>query len=362
MAVLICTSSLVAITSSAAAEFSVTSTADGGPGSLRDAFASASASLEAAEIVLQSDATYVLDDCGQGDLDYTGPGPLTILGNGSAIQQTCAGERVIESDADVVVQDVTITGGDSPGLGGGIEADTSDVTVVRSSVVGNRASIGGGVGAIRVTLAESTVSGNEASTAGGIWADQTLHATNSTISGNEATTAGGGLAIVNTSATLLYSTVVANTAPTGANVQLQDGSDELVSFATVIAGAAGGGADCDIDEGAIVMSQGYNLSSDGSCGFGSGTGDLAAAGDPGLGVLAVNGGPTETHLPDAASPLLDVVDCAAAPQTVSTDQRGVARPQGGLCDIGAVEVESDATPATPAPTPPSTATSPRFTG
>jgi hypothetical protein len=45
---------------------------------------------------------------------------------------------------------------------------------------------------------------------------------------------------------------------------------------------------------------------------------------------------------------------------VTTDQRGVTRPQGGGCDIGAVEVEVTGGPDTPVPDP--LVGSPRFTG
>jgi predicted outer membrane repeat protein len=70
--------------------------------------------------------------------------------------------------------------------------------------------------------------------------------------------------------------------------------------------------------------------------FSSGVGNLAA--DPLLGVLGDNGGATPTMLPAAGSAAIDAGgsgDCPAA------DQRGVARPQGPRCDIGAVEVEVD---------------------
>ena len=57
-------------------------------------------------------------------------------------------------------------------------------------------------------------------------------------------------------------------------------------------------------------------------------------GNPPLGPLASHGGPTQTLLNSTGSPALDGVDCTAAP---GTDQRGVVRPQGARCDIGAVE-------------------------
>lgn len=338
----------------------VSTTADGGAGSLRAAFAQASGNAEADEIVLQPGATYVLDDCAEGDLDHTAADDLTVTGNGATVEQTCAGERVIESDSDLDLLDVTLTGGDAAGaLGGAVEADTSSVTATRVTVRGNGASTGGGIAAIRVTLAESTVSDNAAtSTGGGVWADQTVDAVNTTIAGNEAGTSGGGVVVVNDTATLTDVTLAGNTAPTGANVELQPGSDALVAFGTVVADPTGG-TDCAVAPGAVTTSLGSNLSSDGTCGFGAGPADQAGAGDPLLGPLAAQGGPTETRVPQPGSPLLDAAVCADAPVAVPTDQRGVTRPQGPACDVGAVEVEvlgpPDPDPVPPPDSGPSTA-------
>ena len=58
---------------------------------------------------------------------------------------------------------------------------------------------------------------------------------------------------------------------------------------------------------------------------------------------AANGGQTDTAAPVPGSPAIDHGDTAACPPT---DQRGVTRPQGPACDIGAVElVPSIATPS-----------------
>jgi len=57
--------------------------------------------------------------------------------------------------------------------------------------------------------------------------------------------------------------------------------------------------------------------------------------DPKLGLLAHNGGPTETMAIAATSPALDAIPKAAC--AVAKDQRGVPRPQGPSCDIGAYE-------------------------
>jgi len=49
-----------------------------------------------------------------------------------------------------------------------------------------------------------------------------------------------------------------------------------------------------------------------------------------------NGGPTKTMALSASSPALDAGDDATCE---ATDQRGVSRPQGSHCDIGAFELE-----------------------
>lgn len=345
-----------------AATIEVTTTADGGAGSLRDAFAQASVAVEPTEIVLAGATTYLLDDCVEGDLEHTGMQPLTITGSGSTIEQTCGGERVIATEGDLTVVGTTITGGTlDVGIGGGIEADTADVTLMRSSLVGNAAPLGGGVAAIRLTATASTVAGNEATTnGGGIWADQVADLTNSTVTDNVAFGGGGGIAVVNSSVRLLHATVAGNAAPQGANVQLQSGSDDLTSFASVIADPVGG-TDCDIDAGATTISEGYNVETDGSCGFGGMPGDVDGGFPVELGPLADNGGPTETREPLPGSFLIDLVECGYGPIDVDVDQRGFTRNNGTACDVGAVEVQVTAPPTTdpppmsdppPAPAPP----------
>ena len=82
------------------------------------------------------------------------------------------------------------------------------------------------------------------------------------------------------------------------------------------------------------MDGGYNLDNDDSCGL-SATGSITNT-DPLLSSLADNGGETETHALQFDSPALDAIPAANCATTA--DQRGIARPQNGLCDIGAVEM------------------------
>ena len=89
---------------------------------------------------------------------------------------------------------------------------------------------------------------------------------------------------------------------------------------------------------ATIVSLGYNLENGTDCGFKS-TGDLQntspefSSGE----TLQNNGGNTDTLAPEPTSPAVDAIP-AGTPFCNGTDQRGVARPQGAGCDIGAVEL------------------------
>ncbi len=85
----------------------------------------------------------------------------------------------------------------------------------------------------------------------------------------------------------------------------------------------------------LITDGGHNISSDGSCNFTT-AGSLNNA-DPRLASLADNGGPTPTLALLPGSPAIDAGDSAAC---TPYDQRGVARPVGAACDIGAFEAPS----------------------
>jgi hypothetical protein len=76
--------------------------------------------------------------------------------------------------------------------------------------------------------------------------------------------------------------------------------------------------------------------------------------NPLLAPLADNGGPTMTHALMPGSPAIDKGGTSAN-QCPTTDQRGIARPQGPACDVGAFELEVTTQP-TASPTAPSATT------
>jgi hypothetical protein len=101
-----------------------------------------------------------------------------------------------------------------------------------------------------------------------------------------------------------------------------DGATTLQN--TIVASNSGANCSGPITDG------GHNLSfPDATC--------PGANGDPVLGALADNGGPTRTRALGAGSAALDQVPATGA-GCAPTDQRGVARPQRSACDIGAYEV------------------------
>lgn len=289
----------------------------------------------------------------QGEL-LDGAG-VTISGAGArttTIEQT-AGARVLEigAGASTTVQGVTITQGAAPagggtldGYGGGILVDAgADLTLSDSTVIGNSADhVGGGIygdSSARVTIEASLIRGDDAADGGGIGLRGTLTSTNSTVVGNQASQLGGGIYDDGT-ATFTNDTIVGNTSPPeesgvsgGANVFVNDTSYGGFQN-TIVALPQGGGSNC-YTSGVFPASGGHNLEDDAaqSCYFTDPT-DKSGV-DPGLGGVQDNGGPTDTLLPDASSPTIDAGSDSACP---ATDQRGVTRPQGAHCDIGAVEV------------------------
>jgi len=377
-----------------------------------------SAFANAAETTIVLSNSIDLTCGGGGDLERNSATPLTIDGQGFTIRQTCAGERVMEQvgTGALTLTDVTITGGtNSSGNGGGILSSASvtltdsvltgnttaadgggiavngSLTITRSAVTNNTAGSDGGgafVQAGALTVTDSTFSANTATGGGGgaVFRDgsgvddvlvvrstfsdnqapqgsgamdslQGVSLINSTVTGNSG--AIGGVSVVGgEDLTLVYTTIVANTSSSSIAANVAQASGSVIPFGSVIALPAGG-PNCILNN-ATTTSNGFNFSDDATCGL-TGVGDTENGGDPGLGPLADNGGPTLTRLPAAGSPLIDAIPTASCQADgaagLTTDQRGLPRPAGGGCDIGAVEVQ----PPTPEPATPVTVI-PRFTG
>jgi hypothetical protein len=232
--------------------------------------------------------------------------------------------------------------------GGAIFNINGSLTLNNSTFNGNSATItttsfvasasGGAINnysSAALTITNSTFFGNSVSAAtsgsgasaealgGGIYNGNTLLTIrNSTFSGNQATA----------SATGSFSSASA----AGGGMYASNGS-VLNLFNTIIANSTNG----DCDKATITITENNNLIKDSShaCGLLNGTNGDIIGSNPNLGPLANNGGNTQTMALLSGSPAINKGSnsvCTAAPVN-NLDQRGIARPQGGTCDIGAYE-------------------------
>ena len=240
------------------------------------------------------------------------------------------------------------------GWGGGMNNEQAVATLKAVTFVNNRAGVndavgddgkgGGGIDSFNsvLTVTDSLFESNHSYNSGGglrIMGGGTVSLTNVTLSGNSAQYSGGGILNYVGAATLTNVTLRGNTATTGGGIRMV-GLGTLRN--TLLAGNVAGNCYAESN----ILSVGNNLSSDDSCiGSLNQPGDKNST-DPLLGALQDNGGPTWTHLPGPGSPAIDTGSNGGCP---AADQRGVQRPQGAACDIGAVEVVAPSPTATPTP-------------
>ncbi len=293
----------------------------------------------------------------------SGGGGIWNAGTLKLTNSTVSGNSVGDPFGELAGAGITSTGGTTLELtnstvrnnwGDGIASYYSTVTLNSSTVRNNTITgIANWYGGVTAILNSSTVSGNGG---GGIWNDGTVILNGSTVSGNR-----NGAAIVNSRGTVTLTNSTASGNPSG-GILNEYGTVTLNS--STVSGNWGGGiftlggavtlentivaknaaGDCVnvVSRGGTITSYGYNLDSDGTCLVIPTAGDLPGT-DPLLGPLADNGGPTFTQALLAGSPAIDAIPLAhcnnADGNPLTTDQRGVARPQGAACDIGAYEFE-----------------------
>ncbi|MEP7359227.1 MAG: choice-of-anchor Q domain-containing protein, partial [Anaerolineales bacterium] len=196
---------------------------------------------------------------------------------------------------------------------GGLYAGAMPVRIMASDIVGNRVVSGTNPATTTVPLAVG----------GGLFfADDTVLITNTTIALNVATTGGGvynSYLTTPKSITLTHVTIYSNTATTAGGLFAES---EIWLRNSIVSQNAGG--NCT----GFIQVQGDNLQYPGSACTG------ATQANPLLGTLADHGGDTLTVDLLANSPAIGLAAAAFCPQV---DQRGVPRPLGAACDLGAYE-------------------------
>lgn len=302
------------------------------------------------DTIVVAPATYT-ESLGIGkDLTILGSGATTTIIDGGGVA-TVVG--ISSFSAHVTLTDMTIRNGAAPKYvaGGGVE-NLGVLTLTRCIVSGNTAFQGGGLynNGGTLTINYSTISGNALKGTcnfcfiggGGIYNQGVLTVNNSTISDNNPyTKGGGGIATNGHTVTISKSTVSDNMA--GGGIFSINGAKVMIINSTVSGNNGGGigvigvGGKVTISNGTVsgngggigvhgtgskatlqnsivannsggncsgsITSNGYNLSSDGSCPF-TNTGDLNNT-NPLLGPLQNNGGPTQTQGLLSGSPAID---------------------------------------------------------
>lgn len=215
---------------------------------------------------------------------------------------------------------------------GGAIYSSGSLTAVDSEFVGNTGFVNGGAivatGGGTTTVDRCTFSGNNGPSDGGAFLVQanTLTLSNSTFSGNLAdftTGNGGAIALVSGTVTIRNSTFSGNQSDLPGSALFVAGGSLTVTDSILANGVDG--ANCS----GTIVDGGGNLTwpeADTSC--------PGAIGDPMLGPLQANGGLTSTFDLEVGSAALDSANVVSCPEI---DQRGVTRPRGEACDLGAVE-------------------------
>ncbi|MCX6034629.1 MAG: right-handed parallel beta-helix repeat-containing protein, partial [Chloroflexi bacterium] len=223
------------------------------------------------------------------------------------------GGGMYNESSSPTMTDVTFSGNLANYGGGMYNYTSSSPTLTNVTFSGNLATYGGGMvnwNSSNPTLTNVTFSGNSATYGGAIYnSGSSPTMTNVTFAGNSAVDHGGGMYIADLSYPQFRNTIFwGNTAAGGIGAQIYNFSGNTTSSDSVV--------------------QGGCVDTSWSCG----TNIITA--DPKLGALGNYGGYTQTIPILASSSAIDTGNNATC---ADTDQRGITRPQGAHCDIGAFE-------------------------
>jgi CSLREA domain-containing protein len=227
---------------------------------------------------------------------YHNSGTLLMTG-GSVVGNSNSGIAIAGGTATlngVAISNNSINGGG----GGGIAAVGGTTSIINCLIVNNVGGNSGGGVSIGSTAVVTMV--------------------NSTISGNSTSNVGGGVSNQSGNTTLTNVTITNNRSEnsTGGGIFASSANATTTLRNTIVAGNFGGASPSTTANnisGTVSSSSSFNLiGTGGAGGLTNGTNNnQVGVANPGLGVLANNGGPTLTHALLAGSPALDAGDNAA---------------------------------------------------
>ncbi len=304
-----------------------------------------------------------------GGIEVSAKGNL-IMNGGSITNNTAGGNGsgifILGETSNVDLNNVVISGNKAGQKGGGVfgDAEEGKLDMKNCTVKNNISGVeGGGLCTVNIeaTVVRCAITNNKAGQGGGGLCNEggNLTVKNSTISENSAGEdnleggggSGGGCLVKDGNVSVKSSTVADNAAMFGGNLALDGGmlsidsvvidpaSTEKITIGTDdlfpnrVRAFAEPSDNCALF-GGTFNSLGNNIDRDGTCGL-SESNDISGVENLILGPLQDNGGPTFTHALLEGSPAID----AGGSDCEDTDQRGVRRPQGEGCDIGAFELE-----------------------
>jgi len=287
-------------------------------------------------------------DSGEGGAIYNEAGAtLSVTGSTISVNTTGAGGAGgAGSNAAANPARGGDSGGGGEGGGGAGIFNEGALSITGSTLSGNAAGAGGNSSTPGSGLGGDPSGGVDEAGDGGSGAaivNDSATATpivDSTFSGNVAGAAGSGQSPGNpgeggaidnldfAGTDLTDVTIADNTASVDAAIS-GPGGRPLTETNSIIAANTNTVADSESCNSDQIVDGGHNVAY-------QATGCAGITGNPKLGALASNGGPTQTIALGAGSAAIDLVPVSAC--TVTTDQRGLHRPAGSACDAGAYEV------------------------
>ncbi|HXO10711.1 MAG TPA: choice-of-anchor Q domain-containing protein, partial [Solirubrobacteraceae bacterium] len=304
--------------------------------------------------VMQSTATTIDVLAGAYDeavtiTDEPSSSTLTITGGPGVTVTAPVGDSVFTATSTIfptgkiTLSDLTITGAQASGNGGGLEDASAGVNLMNDTFSNDSASSGGALdtqGGNKI-VGDTFVGDSAGNDGGAISNNGNITATNDTFIGDTAGRDGGAIS-TDTGAVIENDTFSGDSAASGGALYNEF---DITIAADIFDDGSSTGANCDdepINGGSGVTDVGYNLADNSDC-MSTGKHDIVNAPETGTGginldALGSNGGPTQTMALGTGSAAIDYIPISTA-LCPSTDQRGFLRPDEGesACDVGAYE-------------------------